>query len=340
MRMSESIELTAASTTAVVLVNLGTPDAPTAGAVRRYLSEFLHDYRVVDLSRWLWCPLLHFVILPIRGPKVAKKYASVWLPGGSPLAVHTAQLAEAVQRELPHVRVVHGMRYGNPSFAGVLESLRAEGVQRVLTLPLYPQYSTSTTAAVGDVLGRAHGLRARMIDEYHVDPGWVDAIAASIREHRAAHGAGDHLLFSFHGLPQRFADRGDPYPLQCEAGARAIVQALGLDDGDWSMSYQSRFGREKWLEPSTADTLDALADRGVRRVDVVAPGFAVDCLETLEEVSMMLAEDFAKRGGGSLRYIACLNAGPMHARALAAIARRELAAWDLADDSGDVDGGH
>ncbi|HSM10439.1 MAG TPA: ferrochelatase [Lysobacter sp.] len=338
--MSESIELTAASTTAVVLVNLGTPDAPTAGAVRRYLSEFLHDYRVVDLSRWLWCPLLHFVILPIRGPKVAKKYASVWLPGGSPLAVHTAQLAEAVQRELPHVRVVHGMRYGNPSFAGVLESLRGEGVERVLTLPLYPQYSTSTTAAVGDVLGRAHGLRARMIDEYHVDPGWVDAIAASIREHRAAHGAGDHLLFSFHGLPQRFADRGDPYPLQCEAGARAIVQALGLDDGDWSMSYQSRFGREKWLEPSTADTLDALSDRGVRRVDVVAPGFAVDCLETLEEVSMMLAEDFAKRGGGSLRYIACLNAGPMHARALAAIARRELAAWDLADDGGDVDGGH
>jgi len=337
MRMSESIELTAASTTAVVLVNLGTPDAPTAGAVRRYLSEFLHDYRVVDLSRWLWCPLLHFVILPIRGPKVAKKYASVWLPGGSPLAVHTAQLAEAVQRELPHVRVVHGMRYGNPSFAGVLESLRAEGVQRVLTLPLYPQYSTSTTAAVGDVLGRAHGLRARMIDEYHVDPGWVDAIAASIRDHRAAHGAGDHLLFSFHGLPQRFADRGDPYPLQCEAGARAIVQALGLDDGDWSMSYQSRFGREKWLEPSTADTLDALADRGVRCVDVVAPGFAVDCLETLEEVSMMLAQDFAKRGGGSLRYIACLNAGPTHARALAAIARRELAAWD---DSGDVDGGH
>ena len=341
MRMSPSPDLPAPphAATAVVLVNLGTPDAPSAGAVRRYLSEFLHDYRVVDLSRWLWCPLLHFVILPIRGPKVAKKYASVWLPGGSPLAVHTRELAQAVQRELPEVRVEHGMRYGNPGFAALLASLRDQGVQRVLTLPLYPQYSTSTTAAVGDVLGRAQGLSTRMIDQYHVDPGWVDAIAASIGEHRAAHGAGEHLLFSFHGLPQRFADRGDPYPQQCEAGARAIVQALGLDDADWSMSYQSRFGREKWLEPSTADTLDALADRGVRRVDVVAPGFAVDCLETLEEVSMMLAEDFAQRGGGSLSYIACLNASPMHAQALAAIAHRELAVWDAADDSGSVDDG-
>jgi len=325
-----------APATAVVLVNLGTPDAPTAGAVRRYLAEFLHDYRVVDLSRWLWCPLLHFVILPIRGPKVAKKYASVWLPGGSPLAVHTRELAQAVQRELPDVRVEHGMRYGNPGFAGLLASLREQGVQRVLTLPLYPQYSTSTTAAVGDVLDRAQGLRTRMVDEYHVDPDWVEAIAASIRAHRAAHGAGDHLLFSFHGLPQRFADCGDPYPRQCEAGARAIARALGLVDADWTLSYQSRFGREKWLEPATADTLDALADRGVRRVDVVAPGFAVDCLETLEEVSIMLAEDFHTRGGGTLRYIPCLNASPAHARALAAIARRELAAWDAAGDSGDA----
>jgi len=340
MRMSDPNErATPGPDTAVVLVNLGTPDAPTAGAVRRYLSEFLHDYRVVDLSRWLWCPLLHFVILPIRGPKVAKKYASVWLPGGSPLAVHTRELAEAVQRELPGMRVVHGMRYGNPSFAGVLASLRGQGVRRVLTLPLYPQYSTSTTAAVDDVLDRAQGLQTRMIDEYHVAAEWVEAVAASIRAHRAGHGAGEHLLFSFHGLPQRFADRGDPYPQQCEAGARAVAQALGLADADWTMSYQSRFGREKWLEPATADTLDALADRGVKRVDVVAPGFAVDCLETLEEVSIMLAEDFAKRGGGSLHYIPCLNASPAHARALAAIVRRELATWDAADANGSVDDG-
>ncbi len=324
----------AAAPTAVVLVNLGTPDAPTAGAVRRYLAEFLHDHRVVDLSRWLWCPLLHFVILPIRGPRVAKKYASIWLRGGSPLGVYTRQLAEAVQDELPHVRVVHGMRYGHPSLAGLLERLRDEGVQRVLALPLYPQYSTSTTAAVGDVLARARDLDTRMLDEYHVDPGWVQAVAASVRDHRAAHGAAELLLFSFHGLPQRFADRGDPYPQQCEAGAAAIAQALGLRAHEWTMSYQSRFGREKWLEPSTADTLDALADRGVRQVDVVAPGFAVDCLETLEEVSMMLAEDFHARGGGTLRYIPCLNDSPAHARVLAALAQRELAAWDAAAAEG------
>lgn len=313
--------------TALVLVNLGTPDAPTAREVRRYLGEFLHDRRVVDLTRWLWCPLLHFVILPIRGPKVARKYASVWLPDGSPLAVYTRRLADAVQRQLPQLRVVHAMRYGNPSLARVLQALRAEGVQRVLALPLYPQYSTSTTAAVGDVLERAQGLHTRMVADYHLDPGWVAAVAGSIRQHRADHGEGDHLLFSFHGLPQRFADRGDPYPRQCEASAQAIAAALGLGDGAWSLSYQSRFGREQWLLPATASTLDELAERGVRRVDVVAPGFAVDCLETLEEVAMMLAEDFATRGG-TLRYIPCLNDRPAHAEALAAIARRELQAWD------------
>lgn len=337
MRMTEICHqprsvASATATTAVVLVNLGTPDAPTTTAVRRYLAEFLHDYRVVDLSRWLWCPLLHFVILPIRGPKVARKYASVWLPGGSPLGVHTRRLAEAVQGEMPDVRVVHGMRYGNPSFAQLLDRLRGEGVQRVLALPLYPQYSTSTTAAVDDVLARARDIQTRMLDQYHADPGWVRAIAASIRDHRATHGAGQLLLFSFHGLPQRFADRGDPYPQQCEAGARAIAQELGLLDGEWAMSYQSRFGREKWLEPATADTLDALADRGVRQVDVVAPGFAVDCLETLEEVSMMLAENFHARGGGTLRYIPCLNDSPGHARVLADLASRELATWDASGE--------
>ena len=320
---------TAAATSALVLVNLGTPDAATPRAVRRYLAEFLHDYRVVDLSRWLWCPLLHFVILPIRSPKVAKKYASVWLPGadgGSPLAAYTRRLARAVQRELPGVRVVEAMRYGKPSLADVVAALRADGIQRVLALPLYPQYSTSTTAAVDDALAKLDGVATRMVEQYHLDAGWVDAVAGSIRAHRAAHGAGEHLLFSFHGLPQRFADRGDPYPQQCEASARAIAIALGLADDAWTLSYQSRFGREKWLEPATTTPLDALAARGVRHVDVVAPGFAVDCLETLEEVAMMLAGEFAARGG-QLRYVPCLNDSPAHAGALAAIARRELAGW-------------
>ncbi|MFD0739603.1 ferrochelatase [Lysobacter koreensis] len=318
----------AAASTALVLVNLGTPDAPTPRAVRRYLAEFLHDYRVVDRSRWLWCPLLHFVILPLRSGPVARKYASVWLPGtdgGSPLAVHTRRLAEAVQHELPQLRVVHAMRYGRPALAATLQALRDDGIEQALVLPLYPQYSTSTTAAVADALARVPGLPTRMVDDYHDDPAWVAAVADSIRAHRAEHGTGEHLLLSFHGLPQRFADRGDPYPTHCEAGARAIAQALGLADDAWTLSYQSRFGRERWLEPSTLATLDALAARGLRPVDVVAPGFAVDCLETLEEVAIGLAEHFAARGG-SLRYIPCLNDAPAHAQALAAIARCALGA--------------
>lgn len=319
----------AAPDTALVLVNLGTPDAPTPRAVRRYLAEFLHDHRVVDLSRWLWCPLLHFAILPLRAPVVAGKYASVWLTGddgGSPLAVHTRRLARAVQRELPGLRVVDAMRYGRPSLAAVLARLHDEGVRRALVLPLYPQYSTSTTASVADVLARHPGPATRMVEDYHADAGWVDAVAGSIRGYRDAHGAGEHLLFSFHGLPQRFADRGDPYPRQCEASARAIAAALGLADDAWSLSYQSRFGRERWLEPATATRLQALVGSGAGTVDVVAPGFAVDCLETLEEVAMMLAEDVAARGG-RLRYIPCLNDGQAHARALAQIARRELSTW-------------
>lgn len=330
--------------TTLVLVNLGTPDAPTPGAVRRYLREFLADRRVVDLPRWLWWPLLNLVILPLRSMRVANKYASVWLENGSPLAVYTRRLAQAVQRELPQWRVIHAMRYGTPAFAQELARLRDEGVRRLVVLPLYPQYSTTTTASVRDVVeaagfairdsgfveaGKAEADAAtrapiaHFIGDYHLDTGWVLAIADSIRAHRARHGNAAHLLFSFHGLPQRLADNGDPYPLQCEAGARAIAAALGLRDETWTLTYQSRFGREKWLEPATADTLEALAARGIRSVDVVAPGFAVDCLETLEEVAQMLRQAFRARSG-ELRYIACLNDGDAHARALAAIVRGAL----------------
>ncbi len=312
--------------TALVLVNLGTPQAPTPSAVRRYLGEFLMDRRVVPLSRWLWWPLLHLVILPVRAPVVAKKYASIWLCGaeeGSPLAVYTRRLAQAVQQELPQYRVLDAMRYGQPSLARLLADLRAQGVRRVLALPLYPQYSTSTTASVDDVLAGASELQVGIVRDYYLDEGWVGAVAGSIARHRAEHGDGEHLLFSFHGLPQKFVDAGDPYARQCEASARAIARRLRLTDSEWSLSYQSRFGRDKWLEPATDATLQRLAERGVRRVDVVAPGFAVDCIETLEEVAMMLAEGFAHRGG-ELRYIPCLNDSPEHARALAAIVRRTL----------------
>ena len=315
--------MTDTSSTALLIVNLGTPEAPTPRAVRRYLAEFLHDHRVVQLTRWLWCPLLHFIILPLRGPKAAAKYASIWMPEGSPLAVHTRRLAGAVQDRLPGWRVQDAMRYGEPSIGSRLQAWRAEGVQKVVVLPLYPQYSTTTTESVRDVVTReARGLDVRFIEDYPVDPGWVAAVVGSIRSWRAEHGAGEHLLFSYHGLPQRLARNGDPYPQRCEASTRAIVQALGLRDGEWTLTYQSRFGKERGLEPASDATLQAMAARGVRRVDVVCPGFAVDCLETLEEIAMQNAELFHAAGGEALRYIPCLNDAPAHADALAALARR------------------
>lgn len=313
---------------AVVLVNLGTPDAPTPKAVRRYLAEFLHDHRVVALTRWLWCPILHFIILPFRSPRVARLYAGVWMTEGSPLAVLTARLAKAVQAELPEADVVHAMRYGNPSLRAVLTDLRDAGHARVQVLPLYPQYSTTTTASVGDIVDAVFGAQgvARMRDDYHLDAGWVDAVAASIRTHWDTHGRGERLLFSFHGIPQRLADAGDPYPVQCRASVDAIVRALGLAPDAALLTFQSRFGREPWLQPYTDETLKALAGEGMRVLDVVCPGFAVDCLETLEEIALQNAEIFHAHGGRDLRYIPCLNDAPAHARALAALTRRDLAA--------------
>ena len=316
-----------AADTALLLVNLGTPDAPTASAVRRYLAEFLSDPRVVSLPRWLWQPLLRGVILPLRARRAARKYASIWMEGGSPLAVHTRALAAAVQRRLPELRVVHAMRYGTPSLEQVFAALRREQVRRVLVLPLYPQYSTTTTASVVDKVARIRNMPTRLVADYHDDAGWVEAVAASIRAHWAAHGRGERLLLSFHGLPQRVVDAGDPYAMQCETSVAAIARALGLGGRDVLLSYQSRFGRERWLEPSTLDVLADLAAQGVRTVDVACPGFAVDCLETLEEIAQLNAERFREKGGESLRYIPCLNAGDAHADALAALARRELDAW-------------
>ena len=316
-----------ASPPALVLVNLGTPAAPTPSAVRRYLSQFLHDRRVVQLTRWLWCPLLHFVILPLRSPKVARKYAQIWMPGGSPLAVHTAALAEAVARRLPGWRVAHAMRYGQPSVQAVFDGLHAEGVRKIRVLPLYPQYSTTTTASVADaVAAAANGLQVEVLRDYHVDAGWAAAVAASIRAHWDAEGRGERLLLSFHGIPRRLVDGGDPYAAQCEASTRAIAQALGVPREDLLLTFQSRFGRERWLEPYTQPTLEALAREGVRRVDVACPGFAVDCLETLEEIAGENAVAFRGAGGEALRYIPCLNAEPAHAGALAALALQD-AGW-------------
>jgi ferrochelatase len=317
---------------AVLLANLGTPDAPTARAVRRYLAQFLHDHRVVELSRWLWCPLLHGVILPLRSGKVAHKYAAIWRPDGSPLLALSRLLAARVASALPEAEVVLAMRYGAPAIPDALRELAARGIERVLVLPLYPQYSASTSASVFDAVTRElAGWRRvpalRFVADYHLDAGWLDALAASVRAHWAAHGRGERLLMSFHGLPEVMVRRGDPYARQCEAGARALAARLGLADDAWQLTYQSRFGRQQWLQPATSATLAALGAAGVKRVDVVCPGFAVDCLETLEEISIENAAVFTGAGGEALRYVPALNDAPAHAEALAAIARRELQGW-------------
>ena len=311
--------------TALVVVNLGTPEAPTASAVRRYLAEFLGDPRVVSIPHWLWKPLLHGLILPLRGPRSAEKYAKVWLDEGSPLAVHTRRLAAAMQALLPQWKVVHAMRYGAPALAATLQALRAEGIRRIVLLPLYPQYSTTTTATVVDEVRRwqrgAPEVELRIVEDYPTDPAWVRAVADSIRQHWQRQGRGQRLLFSFHGLPQRVADEGDPYPQRCQASAAAIAAELGLEAGQWQLAYQSRFGRERWLQPYAEPALWALADAGVQRIDVVCPGFATDCLETLEEVAIGFAATVAERGA-QLRYVPCLNDAPAHAQALAELARR------------------
>ena len=309
---------------AVVLVNLGTPDAPTPRAVRRYLAEFLMDPRVVSLPRWLWGPLLRLVILPLRGPRVAKKYAKVWMDEGSPLAVYTRRLAEAVQSRMPNARVVHAMRYGGPSIPDVFAALRRDRIGRVIVLPLYPQYSTTTTASVDDLVRRTRNMPTHSIRDYHRDPRWVRAVADSIRAHWQAQGRGDTLVFSFHGLPQRLVDNGDPYAAQCEASVAAIAADLGLAPNEYRLTYQSRFGKEQWLEPATIRVLGDLGREGMKRIDVVCPGFAVDCLETLEEIAIQNAEVFRAAGGETLRYIPSLNDTPAHADTLAALAREAM----------------
>ncbi len=312
---------------ALILTNLGTPEAATPAAISAYLREFLSDPRVVQIPRWLWQPLLRWIILPRRSPKVAHKYASIWLDGGSPLAVHTAALARAVQERLPDREVGYAMRYGTPSLAQALASLRERGVRKVRVLPLYPQYSTTTTASVADAIA-AHGagMRVEMLHDYHADPDWAAAIASSIRCFHAEHGRGQRLLLSFHGIPERLVRAGDPYADQCETSARAIAHALGVEREALTLTFQSRFGPERWLQPYTLQTLQALAREGVHTVDVVCPGFAADCLETLEEIALQNAEAFREAGGETIRYIRCLNGSPAHADVLAKLARSD-AGW-------------
>jgi protoporphyrin/coproporphyrin ferrochelatase len=323
--------------TAVLFVNLGTPDEPTAPALRRYLAEFLSDPRVVEIPRLVWWFILHGVILRTRPKQSAAKYASVWMPEGSPLAVWTARQAAALGEALAarglQVRVRHAMRYGNPSIASVMDELRAEGATRVLLIPAYPQYAAATTASISDkVLQWATQARRmpelRFVGEYHDDPGYIAALASRLRAHWAEHGRGDKLVLSFHGVPERSLHLGDPYHCQCHKTARLLAEALGLSRDQLVVTFQSRFGKAKWLEPYTEPTLEKLASEGVKRVDVMCPGFVADCLETLEEIAQEAREAFLAAGGERFDYVPCLNAEPVWIDALAGLAERHLGGWE------------
>jgi len=323
--------------TGILLTNLGSPDAPTAGALRRYLAEFLSDRRVIDLPRVLWWPLLHGVILNVRPRRSAKLYAQVWSPEGAPLVAITrrqaAGLETALQQRLTSpLPVAVGMRYGNPSIRVGLEALRDRGCTRILILPLYPQYFAGTTGstfdAVATVLGDWRRVpELRFVADYHADEGYIAALARSVRELWDRDGEPDRLLVSFHGIPMRYEQAGDPYPRQCRRTATLLAAALGLPYERWLLSFQSRFGREKWLEPYTDDTLRAWAREGVERVDVVCPGFAADCLETLEEIAQLNRGFFMAAGGQAFRYVPALNDRPDHIEMLADLTQRHLQGW-------------
>ena len=321
----------------VLLVNLGTPTAPTAAAVRPYLAEFLGDRRVIDYPRWRWWPILHGVILRVRPKRSAHAYARIWDERGSPLRYLSEALAAALQAEFDRqqpgtLRVALAMRYGEPSVAHTIEQLQREGVRRLLVLPLYPQYSATSTGSVIDaVADTLKTLRwppeLRIVNDYHDDPAHIEALAQSIERWWAANGRGEKLLLSFHGIPERYVQLGDPYAEQCRRTAQLLRERLRLGEEDMVVSFQSRVGRERWLQPYTDATVRRLAADGVRRLDVACPGFAVDCLETLEEIAMQNRDFFTAAGGGTLRYIPALNDGTGQVASLAALARRHLGGW-------------
>lgn len=303
--------------TGILLANLGTPDAPTPGAVKRYLRQFLSDKRVVDTSRLLWWPLLRGVILPIRSPRVAKLYQSVWMEEGSPLMVYSRRQQQALAARLPDTPVALGMSYGSPSLASAVDDLLAQGVEHIVVLPLYPQYSCSTVAAVWDELARILAKKRAIpgisfIRDYAEHPDYIHALAANVRASFAVHGEPDLLLLSYHGIPQRYANQGDDYPQRCRDTTRELVSALGLPPERVMMTFQSRFGREPWLTPYTDETLKMLGEKGTKHIQVLCPGFAADCLETLEEIAVQNREIFLEAGGKQYEYIPALNADAAH----------------------------
>lgn len=313
----------------LLLVNLGSPEAPTVAAVRRYLAEFLWDKRVVEIPRPVWWLILHLFVLRFRPAKSARAYEKIWGEDGSPLTVITKSIGDRLRETVKshtekslHIKVA--MRYGAPSIQGALDALRGAGVDRIVVLPLYPQYSAATTASVFDALV-SHLSPWRVIPgisfirDYHARKAYIDTVADSIRAFWDKHGAAEYLLFSFHGLPERSRTLGDPYYDQCHATAALVAETLGLEENAWQVVFQSRFGRAEWLKPYCVDTLADLPKHGIRNVDIVCPGFSVDCLETLEEIAITNKNVFMDAGGTGYRYIPALNASEAHVRMLAGI---------------------
>ena len=327
----------------VLIVNLGTPDAPTPAAVRKYLAEFLRDPRVVEIPSIAWKPLLHGLVLRTRPSKSAARYAAIWTKDGSPLAVHTnkqkvllsgylGQRLKDLGLPADQAVVEQAMRYGTPSVASGIERLRKAGCERMLVLPLYPQYAASTTGSVVDAVA-AHLIRERrvpglrIVDTYHDDPGYIGALAAAVNDYWMRHGQPEHLVMSFHGVPRRSLARGDPYHCFCQATGRLLARELGLEAKQWTLAFQSRFGRGRWLEPYTSAALTKLGAAKSRRVDVFAPGFAADCLETLEELAIEGKQTFQAAGGQDYHVIPCLNEHPTWIAALADLALANLHGW-------------
>lgn len=323
--------------TGILLANLGTPDAPSPKALRRYLGEFLWDRRVIEIPRPLWWLILHGIILRVRPAQSARKYQKIWTEQGAPLLAISRRQAQAVTKGLEQscagpVRVALGMRYGNPSIACALRELRDAGIRRLLVLPLYPQYSAATTGSAFDAISRELGSwrwipELRMIGSYHDDPGYIQALTQTVLDTWAWHGQADRLLFSFHGLPRRNLLAGDPYHCLCHKTARLVAERLGLESHQWAVSFQSRFGRAEWLKPYTSELLSEWGRAGVNSVQVICPGFAADCLETLEEIAGENRDYFLQAGGERFHYIPALNDQPRHIQALVALILAHGSGW-------------
>ena len=323
--------------TGVLIVNLGTPDAPDTKSVRRYLKEFLWDPRVVEVPRPIWWFVLNFIILNTRPRKSAKAYQKVWTEDGSPLMSiskeQTAAISESLKAAFGDEVVVDlAMRYGSPSIGSVLKGMQERGVRELLIVPMYPQYSATTTASifdeVTDQLKRWRWLpELRFINHYHDNPDYIEALANSVESWRAEHGGADKLLMSFHGVPEEYFHKGDPYHCECHRTGRLLAERLGLKEGEWQISFQSRLGPKQWLSPYTDQTLEKLGEEGVKSVQVICPGFAADCLETIEEIGMENRDTFLEAGGERYEYIACLNAQPNHISMLSSLIQKHLGGW-------------